>query len=499
MNTSDAIDALRGAVAKACAAMDTYPVTVKHWQTVLKPASAALRAALATAEAARPAADGLEAMTDRQIDDTIDDAFRAGKEYMRRQLDGRDKVLAAERDVYRDQYNLLLKAVADGVAMLPSPPMILSAAAPAVPARSNRHMLTPDWIAAEDAAGGVLAAGALVTPAVPAPLLVEGEPVDPKLPRKLLDVACRIRAGETLFRDDDLVDTAAHALKAALDSPAVPAQPLAAHEGRPTTHNADSGARVSDNVPAQVVEALRAYQQADADGVMVTVSREALELAIAALTAQPAAVRAVPAHESAWLVEWKAHGYGPQWWGFNYEPRKSASWCSDANNAIRFSRKEDADRMRLHIIAVAGLTGRHEYERSISVTEHEWPLTVQPAASHGYTYASQQETECAGCGKLKHTPLRIDAMGGYVCLTCIDQKLGSLLGEFGYPEPAASQRAGEVQAAAARRALESMENVVRFLGSDGMSAAHGRMPDLADYKAAVAALAATPAPEGGDG
>lgn len=51
------------------------------------------------------------------------------------------------------------------------------------------------------------------------------------------------------------------------------------------------------------------------------------------------------------------------------------------------------------------------------------------------TYSSTQATKCAGCGKHKHTPLRIDAMGGYVCLTCIDQKLGSMLGEFGYPAP----------------------------------------------------------------
>ncbi len=51
----------------------------------------------------------------------------------------------------------------------------------------------------------------------------------------------------------------------------------------------------------------------------------------------------------------------------------------------------------------------------------------------GYAYASKQATTCAGCGKHKHTPLRIDAMGGYVCLTCIDQKIGALLGEFGYP------------------------------------------------------------------
>ena len=50
------------------------------------------------------------------------------------------------------------------------------------------------------------------------------------------------------------------------------------------------------------------------------------------------------------------------------------------------------------------------------------------------TYTSTQATNCAGCGERKHTPLRIDAMGGYVCLTCIDKKLGSLLGEFGYEQ-----------------------------------------------------------------
>ena len=67
-----------------------------------------------------------------------------------------------------------------------------------------------------------------------------------------------------------------------------------------------------------------------------------------------------------------------------------------------------------------------------------------------YTYASTQATKCAECGQHKHTPLRIDAMGGYVCLTCIDQRLGSLLGEFGYAEadstPATS--AGEVDTTA---------------------------------------------------
>lgn len=51
--------------------------------------------------------------------------------------------------------------------------------------------------------------------------------------------------------------------------------------------------------------------------------------------------------------------------------------------------------------------------------------TLQPSGY--YSYVSNQETNCAGCGLLKHTPLRIDKMGGYVCLTCIDKQLESLL------------------------------------------------------------------------
>lgn len=83
----------------------------------------------------------------------------------------------------------------------------------------------------------------------------------------------------------------------------------------------------------------------------------------------------------AWLVEWKAHGLGPQWWGFWGPPDKTGRWCSDANSAIRFARKEDAERMRLHVIAVADLTGHHDYERQITVTEHEWVAAL--AATEG--------------------------------------------------------------------------------------------------------------------
>lgn len=83
---------------------------------------------------------------------------------------------------------------------------------------------------------------------------------------------------------------------------------------------------------------------------------------------------------TAWLIEWQAHGHGPQWWGFNHEPRSRGEWCADSNKAIRFSRQEDAARMRLHIIAAAGFTGQHTYERQITVTEHAWqPMQAEPA------------------------------------------------------------------------------------------------------------------------
>lgn len=41
-------------------------------------------------------------------------------------------------------------------------------------------------------------------------------------------------------------------------------------------------------------------------------------------------------------------------------------------------------------------------------------------------YHSDQHTICAVCGSDKHTPIRRDEMGGYVCLTCIDKRLDEL-------------------------------------------------------------------------
>ncbi len=91
--------------------------------------------------------------------------------------------------------------------------------------------------------------------------------------------------------------------------------------------------------------------------------------------AEAAALRAADAAqagERAWLVELSIPSHAPQWWGFNHSPRSRGEWCADSNSAVRFARRLDAERMRLHIIAAFGFTGQHSYERSVSVTEHEW-------------------------------------------------------------------------------------------------------------------------------
>lgn len=69
-----------------------------------------------------------------------------------------------------------------------------------------------------------------------------------------------------------------------------------------------------------------------------------------------------------------------------------------------------------------------------------------------YTYASEQATNCAGCGQHKHTPLRRDDMGGYVCLTCIDKELSSRT--QAHPQPNA-----------VKLAIEALKPLVEFRGS----------------------------------
>ncbi|MFI8572072.1 hypothetical protein ACIGEO_11190 [Stenotrophomonas bentonitica] len=102
-------------------------------------------------------------------------------------------------------------------------------------------------------------------------------------------------------------------------------------------------------------------------------------------------------------------------------------------------------------------TGKQQVGEVESVDD-DWRL-------RGYAYASKQATTCAGCGKHKHTPLRIDAMGGYVCLTCIDQKLGALMNEFGYQ----SEQVGEVQGdglVALESAMPYLETLHSIVGGE---------------------------------
>jgi hypothetical protein len=53
---------------------------------------------------------------------------------------------------------------------------------------------------------------------------------------------------------------------------------------------------------------------------------------------------------------------------------------------------------------------------------------INAETDKGFTYTSTQATICAGCLQRKHTPIRNDEMGGYVCLTCIDKELERLQG-----------------------------------------------------------------------
>lgn len=59
---------------------------------------------------------------------------------------------------------------------------------------------------------------------------------------------------------------------------------------------------------------------------------------------------------------------------------------------------------------------------------YDWKEGLKSVLAQGEpTYCTSQHTKCAVCLEDKHTPLRIDSMGGYVCLTCIDRKLTGLI------------------------------------------------------------------------
>lgn len=88
---------------------------------------------------------------------------------------------------------------------------------------------------------------------------------------------------------------------------------------------------------------------------------------------------------------------------------------------------KDADAAALEEVITELVNGSHE------LIPRRDCVAPTPAAAQT-TYSSTQATNCAVCGEQKHTPLRIDWMGGYVCLTCIDKELESR-GE----QPAAAQ------------------------------------------------------------
>lgn len=119
-----------------------------------------------------------------------------------------------------------------------------------------------------------------------------------------------------------------------------------------------------------------------------TITYGEIQQARAALAAQPVA-GAVATDETGWLIEhsgeilpgaeqraqvsWlrvqmKFNGYGAREFGFTH----------DANEALRFARKEDAEAvLAMHL----GASPPDWYSKPFSVTEHMWPLVPQPQAA----------------------------------------------------------------------------------------------------------------------
>ena len=103
-----------------------------------------------------------------------------------------------------------------------------------------------------------------------------------------------------------------------------------------------------------------------------------------------------------------------------------------ADERARFEHECRTKHPHLNLVRRDGRNGDDTYVNCYVQSAYElWQARAQLAAparaqaGEAVTYLSTQSTACAGCGKVKHTPLRIDAMGGYVCLTCIDKKLAA--------------------------------------------------------------------------
>ena len=65
--------------------------------------------------------------------------------------------------------------------------------------------------------------------------------------------------------------------------------------------------------------------------------------------------------------------------------------------------------------------------------------------------AEVQLTKCAVCGQHKHTPLRRDETGGYVCLTCVDKELDKREKELTHMYQVNAEQAQKINAITGQR------------------------------------------------
>jgi hypothetical protein len=94
----------------------------------------------------------------------------------------------------------------------------------------------------------------------------------------------------------------------------------------------------------------------------------------------------------------------------------AARWLDNGSDPA-----QAAEQIRLAIAQIKGCIADCDVKPDLADASKQ---ASKPApAVEQYSYASTQATNCARCGEHKHTPLRIDWMGGYVCLTCIDKQL----------------------------------------------------------------------------
>ncbi len=73
--------------------------------------------------------------------------------------------------------------------------------------------------------------------------------------------------------------------------------------------------------------------------------------------------------DTAWLIERHIPGNPPEWAGDDHEAPRMVCWVRDANDAIRFSREQDAESIMaiLHLWKGTNVT--------VFVSEHAWPQT----------------------------------------------------------------------------------------------------------------------------